>query len=372
MWISRITQILTENHVNITNHSTISSRHGPHAIRRIALQSQHACGLALINRTYGNHSAKHLHLSISTWTQRRRLRGMNQKWPRHVALRKRVSDELIIDVWTETNEHEENEEREKHEQTVILKSNWGWKTFWRTTAMRERKPPGNNWLRSHTISPRKRQTTTHSHFMHNTLRPTLQNDSTFTTTSLTKKHAFPNVSQHDMKHGSIWWTRRLPHNSTYCASVTTLDWTNTNNYWQTLCCTCHSHTEKSAQREEPKIISSRHSATKECEMNSSPTSPVTQHTGQQTSQTNQKHESKIWHRDTASGQDLCENNLHARTWAYQLFQLSTSQITQHNNSNTHEQTIWILQIAHQQQTILILTENQVKITSYNFSSVSVT
>ena len=35
MWILPINQILTENHVNITNHSTISSRHGPHAIRRI-------------------------------------------------------------------------------------------------------------------------------------------------------------------------------------------------------------------------------------------------------------------------------------------------------------------------------------------------
>ena len=141
MWISRITQILTENHVNITNHSTISSRHGPHAIRRIALQSQHACGLALINRTYGNHSAKHLHLSISSSTQTRRLRGMNQKWPRHEALRKRVLDEIIIDVWAETNEHEENAERQKHEQTVIMKSNSGWKTFWRTSAMRERRPP---------------------------------------------------------------------------------------------------------------------------------------------------------------------------------------------------------------------------------------
>ena len=95
-------------------------------------------------------------------------------------------------------------------------------------------------------------------------------------------------------------------------------------------------------------------------MNSSPTSPVTQHTDQQTSQTNQKHESKIWYWDKTSGQNLCKNNLHARTWAYQLFQLSTSQTTQHNNSNTHEQTIWILQIAHQQHTIQILTEKPSK------------
>ena len=59
--------------------------------------------------------------------------------------------------------------------------------------------------------------------------------------------------------------------------------TNTNNNWQTLCCTCHSHTLKTAQREETKKISSRHSET----------SPVMQHTDQQTSQTNQKHESNI-------------------------------------------------------------------------------
>ena len=112
--------------------------------------------------------------------------------------------------------------------------------------------------------------------------------------------------------------------------------TSTNNNWQTLCCTCHSHTEKTAQREETKKISSRHSATY----------PVTQHTDQQTSQTNQKHESNIWYWDMASGPDLCENNLDARTWAHQLLQPWTSQTTQHKNSNTHEQTIWILQITH--------------------------
>ena len=179
MWISRITQILTENHVNITNLSTISSRHGPHAIRRIALQSKHACGLALMNRTFCNHS-EHLHLSISTWTQTRRLRGMNPKWPHHVALRKKVLDELIMDVWTETIQHEENEERQKHEQTVILKSNSGWKTFWRTTAMRERKPPGNKTGCAPTpFHPKngKQQRTDTSCI---TLRPTLQNDSNFT------------------------------------------------------------------------------------------------------------------------------------------------------------------------------------------------
>ena len=43
---------------------------------------------------------------------------MNQKWPRHVALRKRVLDELIIDVWTATNEHNENAANQKHEQNI--------------------------------------------------------------------------------------------------------------------------------------------------------------------------------------------------------------------------------------------------------------
>ena len=100
--------------------------------------------------------------TISTWTQTRRLRGTNQKWPRHVALRKRVLDEIIIDVWTETNEHEENAERQKHEQTVILKSNSGWKTFWRTITMRERQPPGNKTGCAPTpFHQEKRQTATH-------------------------------------------------------------------------------------------------------------------------------------------------------------------------------------------------------------------
>ena len=331
MWISRITQILTENHVNITNHSTISSTHCPHAIRRIALQSQHACGLALMNITYCNHSAKDLHLSISTWTQRRRLRGMNQKWPRHVALRKRVLDELIMDVWTETIQHEENAEREKHEQTVILKSNSGWKTFWKTTAMRERKPHGNKTGCAPTpFHPQKRQPTTHRHFKQHTLANPAK---------WFKLHSTLNDEETCVSWCVLAW------NETRFHLVDTPTPTNFNllrlryNTWlnkheQQLADTLlhlHSHTEKTAQREEPKRISSRHSATEVCRMNSSPTSPVTQHTDQQTSQTNQKHESKIWHWDMASGQDLCENNLHARTWEYQLLQLSTSQTTQHKN-----------------------------------------
>ena len=134
-----------------------------------------------------------------------------------------------------------------------------------------------------------------------------------------------------MKHGSTWWTRPLPQISTYCASVTTLDWTDPNNNWQTLCCTCTPTLRRLDKEKNTKRISSRHSATEVCQMNSLPTSPVTQHTDQQTSQTNQKHESKIWHWDIASGQDLCENNLPARTWAHQLLQLSTSQTAQHKN-----------------------------------------
>ena len=110
---------------------------------------------------------------------------------------------------------------------------WSWKVT-QGEKLSEEQPQCETEGR-HTISPRKRQTATHRHFMHNTLRPTLQIYSTFTAPSLTKKHVFPFVSQHDMK--STWWTRPLPHNSTYCASVTTLDWTSTNNNWQTLCCT---------------------------------------------------------------------------------------------------------------------------------------
>ena len=278
-----------------------------------------------------------------------------------------------MDVWTETNENEENAERQKHEQTVIMKSNSRWKTFWRTTTMREWKPPGNKTGCAPTPFDQENGTQQRTDTPCNTPRPNLQNYSTFTAPSLTKKHAFPNVSQHDMKHGSIWWTRRLPHNSTCCASVTTLDWTNTNNNWQTLCCTCHSHTEKSAQRDEPKIISSRHSATKECEMNSSPTSPVTQHTDQQTSQTNQKHESKIWHWDksfwskTLREQPPCKNLSTTTVSTLNLPDYSTQQF-----KHTRANNLFFLQIAHQQHTIQILTENQVKITSYNVSNVSVT
>ena len=113
---------------------------------------------------------------------------MNQKWPRHVALRKRVLDELIIDVWTETNEHEENAERQKHEQTVILKNNSGWKTLWRTTTVRERKPPGNKTGCATTPFHQEHGKQQRTDTSCNTLRPTLQNDSNFTAPSLTKRN----------------------------------------------------------------------------------------------------------------------------------------------------------------------------------------
>ena len=76
--------------------------------------------------------------------------------------------------------------------------------------------------------------------------------------------------------------------------------------------TCHSHCEQTPHKNKPKMISSRHSATKECEMNSSLTSAVAQHTDQQTSQTNQKHQPKRWHWDVASDKNFCENNLHRK------------------------------------------------------------
>ena len=283
-----------------------------------------------MNITYCNHSAKDLHLSISTWTQRRRLRGMNQKWPRHVALRKRVLDELIMDVWTETIQHEENAEREKHEQTVILKSNSGWKTFWKTTAMRERKPHG------------KKQVALPHHFAHkngnqqrtdtssNTLWPTLQNDSNFTAPSMTKNMRFlmcPSMKLNTVPLGGHAHSHKFQLTAPPLQHLIEQTRTTTGRHSVALALP---HWEDCTEKR-TKRISSRHSATEVCRMNSSPTSPVTQHTDQQTSQTNQKHESKIWHWDMASGQDLCENNLHARTWEYQLLQLSTSQTTQHKN-----------------------------------------
>ena len=88
----------------------------------------------------------------------RDLRGMNQKWPRT----------WLSDVgwtsWTSGLKLEENAEREtwtNHD----LKSNSGWKTFWRTTAMRE--PPGNKTGCAPTpFHPQKRQPTTHSTLQH--------------------------------------------------------------------------------------------------------------------------------------------------------------------------------------------------------------
>ena len=73
---------------------------------------------------------------------------------------------------------------------------WSWKVT-QGEKLSEEQPQCETEGR-HTISPRKRQTATHRHFMHNTLRPTLQIYSTFTAPSLTKKHVFPFVSQHDM------------------------------------------------------------------------------------------------------------------------------------------------------------------------------
>ena len=112
--------------------------------------------------------------------------------------------------------------------------------------------------------------------------------------------------------------------------------------------TCHSHCEQTPHRNIPKMIFSRHSATKVCPMNSSPTSPVTQHTDQQTNQTNQKHESKIWYWDMASGQDLCENNLHARTWA-QILTENHVNITNHSTISSRHCPNAIRRIALQSQ-----------------------
>ena len=131
------------------------------------------------------------------------------------------------------SEHEENAEREKHEQTVIMKSNSGWKTFWRTTAMRERsrlEPPHHFTKKTANSNAQTLHARTHSDQPCKMIQPSHH-------PHMTKKHVFPIVSQHDMKHGSTWWTRPLPQISTYCASVTTLDCTSTNNNWQTLCCT---------------------------------------------------------------------------------------------------------------------------------------
>ena len=130
--------------MNITNHNTIKSRHGPHAIRRIALQSQHACGLGtdeqnMLQTLREAPALKHFNLETVMTSQRDEPEMTSSRaspkkgvgWTHHWRL-----------DW-KTIQHEENEERQKHEQTVILKSNSGWKTFWRTTTMRERKPPGN-------------------------------------------------------------------------------------------------------------------------------------------------------------------------------------------------------------------------------------
>ena len=69
--------------------------------------------------------------------------------------------------------------------------------------------------------------------------------------------------------------------------------------------------------------------------------PVTQHTDQQTGQTNQKHESKIWYWDVASGQTFARTTSIARTWVLWTSTASTLNLVDPtHSSNTHEQTIF--------------------------------
>ena len=150
-----------------------------------------------------------------------------------------------------------------------------------------------------------------------------------------------------MKHGSTWWTRPLPLNFNLLR-LRYNTWLN--KHVQQLADTLlhlHSHTEKTAQREEPKRISSRHSATEVCRMNSSPTSPVTQHTDQQTNQTNQKHWTKKYDIET-----WLLVKTFAKTTSMQepentnCFNSRPRRLLNTKTSNTQEQTIWILQITH--------------------------
>ena len=94
--------------------------------------------------------------------------------------------------------------------------------------------------------------------------------------------------------------------------------------------------------------------------------PVTQHTDQQTSQTIQKHQPKIWHWDVASDKTFARTTSIARTWVLWTSTASSLNLVDPtHNSNTHEQTILILRMSHQQHTIQILTENHVNITNYS-------
>ena len=235
---------------------------------------------------------------------------MNRIWFGLSALRQKVLDELIMDVFTSSKQSS----KQTKKQTRI----WPKRLFREIPSDEKLDQQQSENLIGWTLTPldQHENVTTPRHFMWQTAtEPTEWVERS--TGSYCEEHVFLEISLHK-------------HEQQLADTLLHL----------------HSHTEKSAQREEPKIISSRHSASEVCQMNSSPTSPVTQHTDQQTNQTNQKHESKIRYWDTASGQDLCENNLHARTWAYQLLQLSTSQTTQHKNSNTHERIICILQNSH--------------------------
>ena len=269
-----------------------------HKIQLTAPPSQHL--IAQARTTTGRRS-----VALSTLTLRWRRREMSQIWFGHSALRQKVLDEPIVDVSTSS--------KQSSKQTKKQTRMWPKKLF-REIPSDEKldQQQSEIWL----VEPWPLWTNKKTSQRHDTScnRP-------------------PQSRQNESNDPLVLTAKNIFSLRSPCTS--------TNNNWQTLCCTCHSHTEKTAQREEPKRISSRHSATEVCQMNSSPTSPVTQHTDQQTSQTNQKHHQKIWHWDVASDKTFARTTSIARTWVLWTSTASTLNLVDPtHSSNTHEQTIF--------------------------------
>ena len=117
--------------------------------------------------------------------------------------------------------------------------------------------------------------------------------------------------------------------------------TSTNNNWQTLCCTCHSHTEKTHREKNQRW--SRHVTLRQR------SARWTHHRRLQWRNTLTNKQAKrtrnislnIWHWDVASDKTFARTTSIARTWVLWTSTASTLNLVDPtHSSNTHEQTIF--------------------------------
>ena len=145
-----------------------------------------------------SHTKEHLPLPIPTKKHAKHLRGKNPKWPCPVALRKKGVG------WTgpwRVNWNERTRRKRRASETWAKHKTWSWTATSDEKHYQEEATitsgahlKNNTMIALSNLLTRKNLLAQRSDTSCNTLRPNLQNDSTFLSSSLTKKHVFPEVS----------------------------------------------------------------------------------------------------------------------------------------------------------------------------------